>query len=82
MLFLLLQTAPAPQTPDIQLRARVTAKSVTIEKQGEASLTVRASPDAGSAVKVEAPRANGRKTIKDVTVEVDAGARIAAPEPG
>ena len=79
MLFLLLQTAPAPQTPDIELRAHVTAKSVTIEKQGDASLTVRAGPDGGSAVKIEAPRANGRKTIENVTVDVDAKAMIADP---
>lgn len=82
MLYLLLQTAPVPQTPDIELRAHVTAKSVTIEKHGEASLTVRASPDAGSAVKIEAPRANGRKTIKNVSVDVDAKAVIAPPEGG
>ena len=77
MLFaLLLQTAPAT-VPDIQLRARVTAKSVTIEKKGEASVRVWASPDGGSLVDVRAPRAGGRKTLRNVTITVDAKASIA-----
>jgi hypothetical protein len=75
--FLLQAAAPAP---DIVLDATVAARSVTIQKQGEASLTVRTNPDGGgNLVKVEAPRANGRKTIKNVRVDVHAEANIADP---
>ncbi len=51
---------------------------------------MRADPDAGSFVNIEAPKANGRKTLRDVRVQVDAEARIGseiratatvAPEP-
>ena len=58
---------------------RVQARQVTIEKQGEASLTVRASPDAGSRVDVRAPAANGRKTLRNVAVDITAEARLADP---
>lgn len=38
-----------------------------------------ASPDGGSQVKVEAPEADGARTLRDVHVTVDAEARIADP---
>lgn len=71
---LLLQTAP-----DLELRATVRARSVEIERAGEASLTVRAEPDAGSLVDVRAPRADGRRTLRDFRADVAAEARIADP---
>ncbi len=71
--------APNLAPPDIELNASVRARKVTIEKKGEASLIVRAGPDAGSIVDVQAPRANGRKTLNNVKVEVRAEARIADP---
>jgi hypothetical protein len=83
LLFILLQAAAA-QAPDIELGARVRARSVTIEKQGNASLAVTTSPDGGNVVDVRAPRANGRKTLRNVEVNVRAEARIgdpAAPAP-
>ena len=71
-LLIALQTAP-----DIQLNAKVRARSVTIEKQGEARLSVTTSPDGvGNIVDVRAPRANGRKTLRNVDVNVRAEARI------
>ena len=73
VLLLALQAAPPP---DIELHATLQARSVTIEKRGEARLEVHASPDAGSLVKVEAPKAEGRTTLRDVRVAVDAEARI------
>lgn len=74
-LLLLLQTAP-----DIELRAEVRARQVTIEKQGDARLTVTTSPDAGgNVVDVRAPRANGRKTLRNVSASVRAEARIGDP---
>ena len=79
MLLLLLLQAGA-QAPDIELNADIRARSVTIEKQGEASLKVTTSPDGGNLVNVQAPKANGRKTLKNVNVKVRAEARIADPQ--
>jgi hypothetical protein len=70
----LVQAATA--MPDIELSARVRARSITIEKQGDASLTVTTSPDGGNLVDVRAPKANGRKTLRNVEVNVRAAARI------
>ena len=53
---------------------------MTIQKQGDASLTLRTEPDGGNVVKVEAPKANGRKTIKNVEVDIHAQAHIADPQ--
>ena len=78
MLFLFALQAVAT-LPDIELKARVQARQVTIEKRGEARLTVSAAPDAGSVVDVRAPRANGRKTLRNVDVTVAAEARIGDP---
>jgi hypothetical protein len=74
MALLLLQAA---QAPDVELNANVRARQVTIEKQGDARLTVTSSPDGGNLVDVRAPRANGRKTLRNVEVDVRAEARIA-----
>lgn len=76
----LLQAIVAPPPADITFHATVRARSLTIEKQGEARLTVRANGQ--NLVKVEAPRANGRKTIRNPVVRVNVEARIAAPETG
>ena len=80
-LLLALQAAAQP-LPDLQLDARVRARSVTIEKQGDARLTVTTDPDGGNVVDVRAPRANGRKTLRNVDVTVRAEGRIAPPNPG
>ena len=77
---LLLQAAAAQPPPDIELRIDVHADRVRIERRGEASLEVRAGPDAGSEVRVEAPAANGRRTLRNVDIRVRAEARIADPE--
>ena len=77
LLLLLLQAA---QAPDIQLNANIRARSVTIEKQGDAKLTVTTSPDGGNVVDVQAPKANGRKQLRNVEVNVRAEARIVDPQ--
>jgi hypothetical protein len=79
MLFLLLLQVAA-QAPDIELNAEVRAREVTIEKQGNASLTVTTSPEGRNLVDVRAPKANGRKTLRNVRATVRAEARIADPE--
>jgi hypothetical protein len=75
--FLILAQAAAAQLPDIELKANVRARSLTISKQGEARLTVRTEPEGANLVDVKAPKANGRKTINNVSVDVRAEARIA-----
>ena len=78
MLFLLLLQAAAPQAlPDIELNIRARARSVEIERKGEARLEVRAEPDAGSRVEARVePRAGDRTQLRDVEVNVRAEARI------
>jgi len=75
---LLLQAAAAQPAPDIQLRIGVHADRVRIERQGEASLEV--SGGEGSAVRVDAPEANGRRTLRNVDIRIEADARIADPQ--
>lgn len=79
MLISLLMAQAAVQLPDIQLKATVRARSLTIVKQGEASLAIRTEPEGPDLVDVRAPKANGRKTIRNVAVDVNAEAHIADP---
>jgi hypothetical protein len=74
---LLLAQAVSP--PDIQMRATAEIRSVKVEKNGAASLTVRADPDGGRTIKVEAPKVERAKRLRNVQVTVDAQARIASP---
>jgi hypothetical protein len=78
-MMLLLLLAQAVAAPDIELNAHVRARSVTIEKQGNASLSVRTDPEGGNVVDVRALKANGRKTLRNVDIDVHAEARIADP---
>lgn len=77
MALLLAQAAQAPP-PDIELDIRASARSVRIERSGEASLEVRAGPD--SVVEVEAPDSAGRRRLLNVEVRVKVEARIADPQ--
>jgi len=79
LLLAVLQSVAAPP-PDIELHAIIEAETVRIEQHGRASLEVHADPDSGSLVKVDAPRANGAKTLRNVRVTVDAEARIGGRE--
>jgi hypothetical protein len=76
LIALMLLQAAAP-LPDIQIGATIRARSVSIEKHGDASITVRGAPDGGSLVDVRAPRGNGKKTLRNVSVDLNAEARIA-----
>ena len=73
---LMIAQAATAAAPDIQFHAVVDARSVKIEKKGQATLRAWADPDAGSIVNIEAPKANGAKTFRNVRVTVDAEARI------
>jgi hypothetical protein len=75
--FLLLQAA-AP--PDIELRARVVARELRVASQGEARLEVRAEPDGGSSVEASRhPDVREQTRLRNVTLNLHAGARIADP---
>ncbi|HZG07969.1 MAG TPA: hypothetical protein VEZ70_03210 [Allosphingosinicella sp.] len=82
MLLVLLIQAAAPEAaptirPDIELNIRARARSVEIERKGEARLAVRAEPDAGSRVEVRVdPAPEGRTQLRDVRVELRAQARV------
>jgi hypothetical protein len=71
----LLQAASA-QAPDIELNLNLRAKSVRIDRKGEARLEVRGE---GPGNRVEArvePKAEGRTELRNVTVDVHAEASV------
>lgn len=75
MISLLLLQAAA-QAPDIELNLSARARSVTIERKGEAKLEVRGQgPGNRVEVKVE-PKAEGRTELRDVAVDVHAEASV------
>jgi hypothetical protein len=76
--FILMQASSATAAPpDIELNIHATTGSVRIESKGETKLEVRAGPDAGSRFETRVtPPANGATTLKNVTVDVHAEARI------
>lgn len=74
-LFAMLQAAASPA--DIELRATVRARSLVIEKKGDANLTITANGQ--NVIDIRAPKANGRKRISNPVVDVNVEARIADP---
>jgi hypothetical protein len=80
MLLLLLLQAAA-QAPDISLDVQMRAKSVDIERKGEARLEARAEPDGGSRTDSRTrPPTKGATKLRNVLVDVHAEARIADPQ--
>ena len=76
MIFLILLQAAAAPPPDIELNFSARARSVTIERKGEAKLEVRGEgPGNRVDVKVE-PKAEGRTELRNVTVDVHAEASV------
>lgn len=81
------QPAPPPAPPpaetllpDIQLDATLTARRVVVENEGEVDLTLRASPDGGTELRVDAPDLpEGRRVAENVRIEIRSEARIADP---
>lgn len=77
--FLLLLQAAQP-APDIELNIRARARSVEIERKGEASLEVRGADGRIVETRVTPP-AEGRTKLRNVTVDVRAAASVGrAPE--
>jgi len=73
ILLILLQTAAA-QAPDIELNLSLRAKSVKIERKGEARLEVQGEGP-GNRVDVRVD-AQGRTELRNVTVDVHAEASV------
>ena len=74
-LFFLFQAA-ATQAPDIELNVNLRARSMTIERAGEAKLKVRGEgPGNRVDVRVE-PKAEGRTELRDVTVDLRVQASV------
>ena len=77
MTLLLLMALQAASPPDIEFRATVRARSLVIEKAGNAQVRVTGGEEL---VAIEGPKANGRKRINNPVFNVDIEARIAAPQ--
>ncbi len=77
MILWLLLAVQTP-APDIELDVRLTARRLEIQPGARASLAVRANPNGGSAVSVDAPR-TGQRALQNVAVRVQAQARVAPP---
>lgn len=77
MVLFLIVAAQAAAPADIEFQATVRARSLTIEKQGTASLQVTA--DGQNLVSIEAPKAEGKKRINNPVINVNIEARIADP---
>jgi hypothetical protein len=76
LIALALLQAAATQAPDIELNLNLRAKSVRIDKKGEARLEVRGEgPGNRVDVKVE-PKAEGRTELRTVTVDIHAQASV------
>jgi hypothetical protein len=71
--------AAANGPPDVAVNARVHAREVRIEQQGEARLRVWAEPSAGDKVEVERNLPKGERRYRNLDIELDAQARIAGP---
>jgi hypothetical protein len=75
-MLLALALIQAAQAPDIELNLNLRAKSVRIERKGEAKLEVHGEgPGNRVAVGVQ-PKAEGRTELRDVTVDVHAEASV------
>jgi hypothetical protein len=75
MLALLALAQAAAAQPDIELEIRARAKSVRIERKGEARLEVQGAEGSRVEARVE-PKAEGRTTLRNVTVHVRARASV------
>lgn len=70
---------PAPTLPDIEIRARVQAARVDVKQRGEAKLELRVDPGEAEPVRVERSAPAGQARYRNLTVTVEAEARIADP---
>lgn len=71
---------PAPTGPaDIEVNARVRARDLRIEQQGDARIRVWAEPSAADKVEVGRNLPKGQRRYRNLDIRLDAEARIAGP---
>lgn len=73
--------AVAAPPPDIEVRARVTAREVQIRQEGAARIAVRAEPGVAPPVRVERSAPPGAKRYRNLTIDLKAEARLVQPDP-
>ena len=73
--------ATAP-TPDVSITARVRAREVKIEQQGEASARVYVKPSAAETIEVERNLPRGQTTYRNLDLKLTVEARLADPAAG
>jgi hypothetical protein len=71
------QAAP----PDIELNARVQAREGSIREETPATLQVRVQPGDAPPVKVRRSAPAGAKSYRNLSLDLHAEARLAAPSP-
>ena len=65
--------------PDIEINARVRAREVKIEQQGQASARVRLEPSGDQRIDVERNLPRGRATYRNLDLRLDVEGRLAVP---
>lgn len=75
-LALLATPAAAQDLPAIVIRARVQADRVEVRQQGEARLELRADPGTAEPVRVERSAPAGLTSYRNLTITLDAKARL------
>ena len=77
MTVFLLLALQAAAPSDIEIRATVRARELTVEKAGKADVEVTS--DGQNLISIEGPKANGRKRISNPVIKVNIQARVADP---
>lgn len=65
--------------PDIEINARIQAKSVKIEQQGRASARVRLEPSGGERIEVERNLPRGKSTYRNLDLRLTIEGRLTDP---
>ena len=78
LLFLQLAACQAVQAPppDIEVNAKVTAREVTIDNEGTASLNLHADPGVTPPIQVTRSAPPGAKSYRDLTIDLHAETHI------
>ncbi|MGN6497410.1 MAG: hypothetical protein ACTHK5_08730 [Tsuneonella sp.] len=72
--------AADPATPpDIEVHARVEARSVKIEQAGSARLELHVDPGVAEPVSVRRSAPKGQSSYRNLTIDLHAAARLTAP---
>jgi hypothetical protein len=69
----------AQPPPDIEFHARVKARRVEMEQQGEARIVLHAEPGQTEPARVERSAPRGQTKYRNLTIDFTAAARIADP---